>query len=415
MEGEAGSSESLRRDCSCRGTDAGFVHLTCLAEYAEKKNEEWNAQSADDREIGAMREPWEVCPNCLQDYQNTLSADIANEFVSYVERDYPNDKAKRVEALSHKLWLLVSMIKCSQQNLIIDEAKEVASKVLALIQQMKLETLTLSNRHMQVEAITYNEIGLIAIKEARTDDGANYEKALFHFEKYLELSKAIDFHVGIANAECNIAFAKSMFDRCDDARHNEDRLKKYRDLYDVRVEKLGEGNTLAVNDGANLAIALWNERRGIEAERMLTRIYAVSRRVHGPRHKLTEKVESMLTYFQLRYALVQVGAEWKRFQVLRYIVAEDEYVVQGPIEKPRNIHAEERSNVAADGIRAEAGTPVVCYGLTDESSQLNGKIADLTSYCAETDIYEIHFEDERMGSRMIKLENIRILLNLLEK
>jgi hypothetical protein len=264
---------------------------------------------------------------------------------------------------------------------------------------------------MQVEAITYNEIGLIAIKEGGTDDCAN--EALFYFEKYLELSTAIDFHVGIANAECNIAFAKSMFDRCDNAMHTEDRLKKYRDLYEVRVEKLGEGNTLAENDGANLAIALWNGNRGIEAERLL-RVATVSRRVHGPRHKLTEKVESTLRHFQVRHALVQVGVEWKRFQVLQYIVDEDEYVIQGPIAKPRNVHAEERCNVAADIIRAEAGTTVACHGLTDDSSHLNGKFAYLTSYCAETDIYQIHFDDERIGSRMMKLENIRILLSLPE-
>ena len=28
---EAG--QPLRRDCACRGTDAGFVHLSCLAAY----------------------------------------------------------------------------------------------------------------------------------------------------------------------------------------------------------------------------------------------------------------------------------------------------------------------------------------------------------------------------------------------
>ena len=33
---EAG--QSLRRDCACRGTDAGFVHLSCLAELAASKS-----------------------------------------------------------------------------------------------------------------------------------------------------------------------------------------------------------------------------------------------------------------------------------------------------------------------------------------------------------------------------------------
>ena len=31
------SDQPLRRDCACRGADAGFVHLACLTDYAEIK------------------------------------------------------------------------------------------------------------------------------------------------------------------------------------------------------------------------------------------------------------------------------------------------------------------------------------------------------------------------------------------
>jgi hypothetical protein len=33
-------SKPLRRDCACRGTDAGFVHLSCLANYAATKSKQ---------------------------------------------------------------------------------------------------------------------------------------------------------------------------------------------------------------------------------------------------------------------------------------------------------------------------------------------------------------------------------------
>ncbi len=33
---EVDKSECLRRDCSCRGPDAGFVHLSCLVSYPLK-------------------------------------------------------------------------------------------------------------------------------------------------------------------------------------------------------------------------------------------------------------------------------------------------------------------------------------------------------------------------------------------
>ena len=33
------ADQPMRRDCACRGTDAGFVHLSCLTNYAETKSE----------------------------------------------------------------------------------------------------------------------------------------------------------------------------------------------------------------------------------------------------------------------------------------------------------------------------------------------------------------------------------------
>jgi E3 ubiquitin-protein ligase DOA10 len=82
------AGQPLRRDCACRGTDAGFVHFDCLTEYAETKSE-----LADKMSLG-MQEfitPWETCPSCHQYYQNELAIDIANKFVSFVRRQYPDD------------------------------------------------------------------------------------------------------------------------------------------------------------------------------------------------------------------------------------------------------------------------------------------------------------------------------------
>ena len=36
------AGQPLRRDCACRGTDAGFVHLSCLTGYAETKSKQSN-------------------------------------------------------------------------------------------------------------------------------------------------------------------------------------------------------------------------------------------------------------------------------------------------------------------------------------------------------------------------------------
>ena len=70
-----------------------------------------------------------------------MSADITNEFLSFVEREHPNNeqKQKQGEALNLKLWLLLSAVGSSRHTLISQE-KEVASRVLTLIHQMKVET-----------------------------------------------------------------------------------------------------------------------------------------------------------------------------------------------------------------------------------------------------------------------------------
>ena len=44
LDGGADASQPLRRDCACRGTDAGFVHLSCLTNYAETKCKGWDGR-----------------------------------------------------------------------------------------------------------------------------------------------------------------------------------------------------------------------------------------------------------------------------------------------------------------------------------------------------------------------------------
>lgn len=114
---ESETVECLRRDCSCRGTDAGYVHQSCLVKYAEKKSEEMASRDPDNQDHYLFREPWEVCPNCHQDYQNDLAVDVSAKFVSFVQRKHPNDQPNLVDALNLKLWLLVSMINSSEQTL----------------------------------------------------------------------------------------------------------------------------------------------------------------------------------------------------------------------------------------------------------------------------------------------------------
>ena len=55
---DTGADEPLRRDCACRGTDAGFVHLSCLTNYAATKSE--RAHIMNDNGTG-FSNAWVVC------------------------------------------------------------------------------------------------------------------------------------------------------------------------------------------------------------------------------------------------------------------------------------------------------------------------------------------------------------------
>lgn len=104
---DAGPDESglpLIRNCLCCGTDAGFVNLSCLAKYAAFK-------SKQTCEMNKFRDPWRFCPNCLQTYQNEFAVNIAAEFVSFVQQNYPQDTQRQVEALDLKLYPLLYQVR----------------------------------------------------------------------------------------------------------------------------------------------------------------------------------------------------------------------------------------------------------------------------------------------------------------
>ncbi len=197
----------------------------------DKKSEEWDDhQKCYDQNFNDLREPWEACPSFHQYYQGALSVDIANELLPLVERKYPNNKQTEVETLNVKLTTLCF----SLQPTHIYEAKEVTTRVLTLIRQMRVESPMLPERYMQIEAFTYNNLGRIA-HEKGTDDSA--QESLVHFYKCLELSLAISLTAGIAAAEVIIAVAKTNVEN-GDIRCNQDNLKKYTRLLWIHCEQI---------------------------------------------------------------------------------------------------------------------------------------------------------------------------------
>ena len=248
--------QPLRRDCACRGTDAGFVHLSCLTKYAETK-------SKQARDMIEFRKSWRDCPGCHQYYQNELAIDIASKFVSFVRRQYPDDTQKQVESLDVKLSALNSMLE-RLQPVQKKEAGVTANVLLSLIDRMRV-VAPLTRRYSQMEAFAYNVHGLITLDEGTEE---STRRAVVHFEKSLQVCEAIGDADGIAAAKSNIALAKSKYESCN----SEEVLRASQELYELRTAEYGEENEYTIRAGKIYAWRLRKANRREEARELLMNI-----------------------------------------------------------------------------------------------------------------------------------------------
>jgi len=271
---DTGADEPLRRDCACRGTDAGFIHLFCLAEFASSK-------SMHTSDMNEFIEPWQVCPGCHQDYQNELAVDIATKFVPFVRTQYPDDTQKQVEALDLKLRALDSMFR-DLQPVQKREYGVTANVMLSLIDRMKNDA-PLTYRYSLFEADAHNAHGRIALDEG-TEESAR--RAVIHLENQLEVNESIDDDEGIAHAKASIAIAKSLYE----GGGNIEEVLKVSQLYELHIAQLGGGDKYTIDAGKNYAIDLRDANRGDEARELLTKLLITSKQVLGPHHNTTKEV-----------------------------------------------------------------------------------------------------------------------------
>jgi hypothetical protein len=276
------ANQPLRRDCACRGTDAGFVHLSCLAEFAETKSKQARV------DMNEFINPWIACPSCHQYYQNELAINIASKFVSFVRRQYPHDTPLQVEALDVKLCALIDMFD-RLQPVQKREAGVTANVLLSLIDRMKNDASSpLPMRYSEMEAYAYHTHGRIALDEGSEESA---RRAVAHFENQLEVYEAKSFARGVANAKASIAIAKSKY---KGGNNNEELMKASQELYELRIAELGEEHYYTIDAGKLYAIDLQKANRRKEARELLTKLLATSKQVFGSDHKITKEVESML-------------------------------------------------------------------------------------------------------------------------
>jgi len=416
-EGPDDLGQPLRRDCSCRGEAAGFAHLSCIVEYAEQKSQQMNRGEIDQKshrlnmvDLNNFREPWEKCANCHQNHQNELAVDLATGFVTFVEGKYPDNIPIRLESLVLKLEAIQSMIahlKPKQKQ----EAKNVACQVLFMIGQMESKTRPLPKRILLAEAVTYSILGRIVLAE-RTKETA--QEAMVCFEKCRDANKRIGNPNGVALADTYIAIAKSRREGGVNKVNIEEMVEKIRIVYDQRVEKLGGDVPMTLAAGLDLARALEKANRMLEAERLMTKLLAICRRVQGPDHALTKKAETHLKGWKVRYVNVQFQHQWFLFEALRYEEDYKKLVIKGPIsttmQRYKNAKKEEILTVDTSDTQPASDTFVVCHGLEGARQHCNGKIGQMIQ--DDSGRYEVHFEDKDLKPCNVKHANLHIIFEL---
>ena len=279
---DGGADEQLRRDCACRGTDAGFVHPSCLTEYLATKSKAW-----DGRDMNQFMDPWRVCPGCRQDYQNELRIEIATEFVSFVRRQYPDNTNWQVEALHLKLRALMNVFK-KLQPVQKEEAGVTADVMLSLIDQMRVDEPPQTYRYSQMKAHAYHVHGRIALDEGTEE---SQRRAREYFERMLEVCEKNGHDEGIATAKVHMAFAKSKYEGTGNLK---EMVKASQEMYKLRIAELGNVHEHTIRAGVIYAINLRRANRGDEARELLTKLLATSKQLYGSEHNITKEVESTL-------------------------------------------------------------------------------------------------------------------------
>ena len=278
------TGQPLRRDCACRGTDAGFVHLSCLVVFAATISKAW-----DGRDMYEFTKPWRVCPGCHQEYQNEFAVDIASAFVTFNRSQYPRDTHKQVETLNLKLNAFNSMFRRLQHRQ-KSEAGVTANVLLSLIDRMKGEVSPLTMRYSFFAANAYGVQGQIAFDEG-TEESAR--RAVVQFDNQLEAFRAIDNNDGIAAANSNIVRAKSKYEGDS---IEEEVLEASRVFYEACVANNGEEHEQTISAGNNYALRLLINNHREKASELLTKLLATSKQVLGPHHNITKRIESSVVY-----------------------------------------------------------------------------------------------------------------------
>ena len=398
--------------------------------------------------------------------------DLSSRFVSFVDVTYgypgngESDKMKVMTALRYKIDELISVLRphaviedISNEDLkkyatLKMECEPLIRKLLSMVDEMKKEKKMDRWVHMPHTSLEYQFYELLCCYEAKayaslgwisgTDTEANMKSAI----KYFELARTIYYLLGIeedaAKMDTNIVIYRASLDKFEGGNGKLTGHVLYdmaKSQYERQVALHGSTTHNSILAGLTYGKSLLHQGAPwcIEGERLIMKMTADSRRIHGPEHKITIHADDLLKESKERFVFVLPDNKGipdpTPFQALRYDNDGERCIVTGPVTKPRREGQEQIFHVRTDLILPCPGCPVIChdlvtagtaYGLVN-ASPLNGKLGavksfyrtnktgvDKSGFCGDGSGVPVivHFENSSQIPAVVKPENIRIAFDL---
>jgi hypothetical protein len=401
-EGPDEMGKPVVRDCSCRGNDAGYAHLSCMIKYAEQKSTSLVGRP----DFG---EPWWLCLNCKQPFKNQLALEMSSACLSFTEsthghpRQSLNDKFCVMIALRLRIVSIVDFkVECltvalCQEVVPVDEGKMLSKKLLSMIEQIKKEEqmtyVHLKIIRLEFEAATYSYLAILSAD--------CLELCIAYSEKARDIYQL--FGVKDRAEACQNSIDAF---RCNDS---DTLLKSFKSNYEHSIEMVGSTLEQTIRCGLAYVEQLQKMHHGIEAERLVMKLAADSCRVHGPKHNYTVMVNLLLEKCKKRFVM----HDKKTFEALSYEDDGQICVIKGPITERRQADKERILRVSICLIVPLTCCTVVCNGLVS-SPHINGKLGDVRDgkLVGKTFRVDVHFEDAELKSAWVRPENLRIAFKL---
>ena len=122
-------------------------------------------------------------------------------------------------------------------------------------------------------------------------------RAIYNLVGMPEMAKEMDTAVSVLTANKQSKATKEGISSTDVIHH----LKS---VYKQSINNHGIDSEATIQLGLAYARVLWDENCRIEAERLVTKLATISRRVHGPDHKVTVEADELVNNYMERQVFV---------------------------------------------------------------------------------------------------------------